>query len=73
MSVETPEGPNIGLINSLATYARTTSRLLEKPVPPLRDAQITERDHLPVCDRRIRVTLIAQASAQSVEEPAADR
>ena len=23
MPIETPEGPNIGLINSLATYART--------------------------------------------------
>ena len=33
--IETPEGPNIGLINSLATYARGQPvRLHREPVPP---------------------------------------
>ena len=32
--IETPEGPNIGLINSLATYARTNEYgFLESPIP----------------------------------------
>ncbi len=33
--IETPEGPNIGLINSLATYARVNEYgFIETPVPP---------------------------------------
>ena len=33
--IETPEGPNIGLINSLSVYARTNDYgFLETPLPP---------------------------------------
>ena len=33
--IETPEGPNIGLINSLATFARGQQvRLHRNPLPP---------------------------------------
>ncbi|MFQ9705287.1 MAG: hypothetical protein ACLR0U_32665 [Enterocloster clostridioformis] len=32
--IETPEGPNIGLINSLATYARANQHgFIEAPLP----------------------------------------
>ena len=41
--IETPEGPNIGLINSLATYARTNSYgFLESPYRKVKDGRVTE-------------------------------
>ena len=41
--IETPEGPNIGLINSLATYARTNKYgFLESPYRRVRDAEVTD-------------------------------
>jgi len=41
--IETPEGPNIGLINSLATYARTNSYgFLESPYRKVIDGQVTD-------------------------------
>ncbi|SFC47148.1 DNA-directed RNA polymerase subunit beta [Marinospirillum celere] len=41
--IETPEGPNIGLINSLATYARTNSYgFLETPYRKVVDSKVTD-------------------------------
>jgi len=41
--IETPEGPNIGLINSLATYARTNSfGFLESPYRRVIDGHVTD-------------------------------
>ena len=41
--IETPEGPNIGLINSLATYARTNSYgFLESPYRKVLDGKVTD-------------------------------
>jgi DNA-directed RNA polymerase subunit beta len=41
--IETPEGPNIGLINSLATYARTNQYgFLESPFRRVKDAVVTD-------------------------------
>ncbi|WP_025733370.1 DNA-directed RNA polymerase subunit beta [Carnimonas nigrificans] len=41
--IETPEGPNIGLINSLATYAHTNSYgFLETPYRKVVDRQVTD-------------------------------
>jgi len=41
--IETPEGPNIGLINSLASYARTNSfGFLESPYRKVIDSKITD-------------------------------
>ncbi len=41
--IETPEGPNIGLINSLATYARTNEYgFLESPYRKVVDGQATD-------------------------------
>ena len=40
--IETPEGPNIGLINSLATFARVNKYgFIESPYRKVRDGQIT--------------------------------
>ncbi len=41
--IETPEGPNIGLINSLATYARTNEYgFIESPVRKVTDGIVTD-------------------------------
>jgi DNA-directed RNA polymerase subunit beta len=44
--IETPEGPNIGLINSLALYARTnTYGFLETPYRKVTDGHVTDDIH----------------------------
>jgi DNA-directed RNA polymerase subunit beta len=44
--IETPEGPNIGLINSLALYARTNQYgFLETPYRKVKDCQVTNEIH----------------------------
>ena len=61
--IETPEGPNIGLINSLATYARTNDYgFLESPYRKVIDGQVTDQiDYLSAIEEGKFV--IAQASA----------
>ncbi|SDM14112.1 DNA-directed RNA polymerase subunit beta [Modicisalibacter muralis] len=61
--IETPEGPNIGLINSLATYSRTNSYgFLETPYRKVVDRQVTdEMVHLSAIEEGDFI--IAQASA----------
>ena len=62
--IETPEGPNIGLINSLATYARTNSYgFLESPYRKVVKNKVSDEIHyLSAIDESDFV--IAQASAQ---------
>ncbi|SEL47056.1 DNA-directed RNA polymerase subunit beta [Atopomonas hussainii] len=44
--IETPEGPNIGLINSLATYARTNAYgFLESPYRVVKDGVVSDEIH----------------------------
>src|SRR4029434_2847617 len=44
--IETPEGPNIGLINSLALYARTSEYgFLETPYRKVKDSKVTDEIH----------------------------
>jgi len=61
--IETPEGPNIGLINSLATYARTNNYgFLESPYRKVNNNNVTNEIHyLSAIDESDFV--IAQASA----------
>ncbi|WP_280564043.1 MULTISPECIES: DNA-directed RNA polymerase subunit beta [unclassified Chromohalobacter] len=61
--IETPEGPNIGLINSLATYSHTNSYgFLETPYRRVDDRQITDDVvHLSAIEEGDFI--IAQASA----------
>ncbi|MEE3086584.1 MAG: DNA-directed RNA polymerase subunit beta, partial [Pseudomonadota bacterium] len=61
--IETPEGPNIGLINSLATYARTNDYgFLESPYRKVVKNKVTDEiDYLSAIDESDFV--IAQASA----------
>jgi DNA-directed RNA polymerase subunit beta len=62
--IETPEGPNIGLINSLATYARTNHYgFLESPVRKVVDRKVTDQiEYLSAINESQFV--IAQASAK---------
>jgi DNA-directed RNA polymerase subunit beta len=62
--IETPEGPNIGLINSLATYARTNEYgFLESPYRKVVDRVATEEiEYLSAINESEYV--IAQASAK---------
>ena len=61
--IETPEGPNIGLINSLAVYARTNQYgFLETPYRKVVNAQVTgEVEYLSAIEEGQHV--IAQANA----------
>ena len=61
--IETPEGPNIGLINSLACFARTNEYgFLETPYRKVEDSKVTDRvDFLSAIEERKFV--IAQANA----------
>jgi DNA-directed RNA polymerase subunit beta len=61
--IETPEGPNIGLINSLATYSRTNEYgFLETPYRRVENGKVTNNiDFLSAIDEAEYV--IAQASA----------
>ena len=44
--IETPEGPNIGLINSLATFARVNKYgFIESPYRKVRDGGVTDEVH----------------------------
>src|SRR6056300_524051 len=61
--IETPEGPNIGLINSLATYARTNDYgFIEAPYRKVVDGKVTDDiEYLSAINEAEHV--IAQASA----------
>ncbi|MCI0511037.1 DNA-directed RNA polymerase subunit beta [Chromohalobacter sp.] len=66
--IETPEGPNIGLINSLATYSHTNSYgFLETPYRRVQDRQVTDEVvHLSAIEEGDFI--IAQASATVDED-----
>ncbi|MGI9292959.1 MAG: DNA-directed RNA polymerase subunit beta, partial [Pseudomonadales bacterium] len=61
--IETPEGPNIGLINSLATYARTNEYgFLESPYRKVANGKVTDEiEYLSAINEAEFV--VAQASA----------
>ena len=66
--IETPEGPNIGLISSLSTYARVNAfGFLETPYRRVIDGQVTtEIEYLTAAEEDRYI--IAQANAQIDEE-----
>ena len=66
--IETPEGPNIGLINSLATYARINKYgFIESPYRRVADGQVTDEVVYLTAIEEGRYT-IAQANAELSEE-----
>ena len=63
--IETPEGPNVGLISSLSTYGRVNEfGFIETPYRKVRDGRVTDEiDYLTAdVDERF---IIAQANAQT--------
>lgn len=62
--IETPEGPNIGLINSLAVYARTNDYgFLETPYLKVENGKVTtDVEYLSAIEERLYI--IAQANAE---------
>lgn len=62
--IESPEGPNIGLIGSLATFARINPfGFIETPYRVVRDGQVTDEVHYLTADDEKR-HVIAQASVK---------
>ena len=61
--IETPEGPNIGLINSLATFARVNKYgFIETPYRKVVDCQVTDEVQYMSATEEMRHT-VAQANA----------
>ena len=62
--IETPEGPNIGLINSLSTYARVNEfGFIETPYRVVKDGRVSDKiDYLTADQEEAKV--IAQANAE---------
>ncbi|WP_095589398.1 DNA-directed RNA polymerase subunit beta [Actibacterium ureilyticum] len=61
--IETPEGPNIGLINSLATFARVNKYgFIETPYRKVVDGQVTDEVNYMSATEEMRHT-VAQANA----------
>ena len=62
--IETPEGPNIGLINSLATFARVNKYgFIETPYRVVKNGMVTDEVHYMSATEEMRHT-VAQANAQ---------
>ncbi|WP_417250770.1 DNA-directed RNA polymerase subunit beta [Celeribacter sp.] len=62
--IETPEGPNIGLINSLATFARVNKYgFIETPYRKVVDGQVTDDVQYMSATEEMRYT-VAQANAK---------
>ncbi len=61
--IETPEGPNIGLINSLATFARVNKYgFIETPYRKVKGGKVTDEVHYMSATEEMRHT-VAQANA----------
>ena len=61
--IETPEGPNIGLINSLATFARVNKYgFIETPYRVVNEGQVSDEVHYMSATEEMRHT-VAQANA----------
>jgi DNA-directed RNA polymerase subunit beta len=57
--IETPEGPNIGLINSLATFSRVNKYgFIETPYRKVKDGKVTNEVVLSLGDGRGRSTTL---------------
>lgn len=66
--IETPEGPNIGLIGSLATYARVNSfGFIETPYRKVVDGKVTDQVEYLTADEEDRYAI-----AEALTETAAD-
>ncbi|MCH2078660.1 MAG: DNA-directed RNA polymerase subunit beta [Rhodobacteraceae bacterium] len=66
--IETPEGPNIGLINSLATFARVNKYgFIETPYRTVKDGQVSDEVRYMSATEEMR-HVVAQANARLTED-----
>jgi DNA-directed RNA polymerase subunit beta len=66
--IETPEGPNIGLINSLSTYARVNEfGFIETPYRVVKDGRVSDKIEYLTADQE-EGKVIAQANAEIDEK-----
>ena len=66
--IETPEGPNIGLIGSLATYARINNfGFIESPYRKVVNGQVTDQVDYLTADEELE-SIIAQANAPMTDD-----
>jgi len=66
--IETPEGPNIGLINSLSTYARVNEfGFIETPYRIVKDGRATDKIEYLTADQE-EAKVIAQANSEIDEK-----
>ncbi len=66
--IETPEGPNIGLINSLASFAKVNKYgFIETPYRTVKDGQVTDEVRYMSATEEMRYT-VAQANANLDED-----
>ena len=66
--IETPEGPNIGLINSLSTYARVNEfGFIETPYRQVKDGKVTDKIDYLTADQE-EAKIIAQANSELDEK-----
>jgi len=66
--IETPEGPNIGLINSLSTYARVNEfGFIETPYRVVKDGRVRDKIEYLTADQE-EGKVIAQANSATDEE-----
>ncbi len=66
--IETPEGPNIGLINSLASFARVNKYgFIETPYRTVKDGEVTDDVNYISATEEMRYT-VAQANAKLTED-----
>ncbi len=66
--IETPEGPNIGLMNSLATFAKVNKYgFIETPYRSVRNGKVTDEVHYISATEEMRHT-VAQANATLSED-----
>ena len=71
--IETPEGPNIGLINSLATFARVNKYgFIESPYRRVKDGRVTDEVVYLSAMEEAKYT-VAQANAELDRQGQADR
>jgi DNA-directed RNA polymerase subunit beta len=64
LPIETPEGPNIGLINSLATFARDQRVRLHRDALPQGGRRQGHNDEMSLSPPTRRVYAVAQANAR---------
>jgi DNA-directed RNA polymerase subunit beta len=67
--IETPEGPNIGLINSLATFARVNKYgFIESPYRKVKDGKVTDEVDLSVGYGRSASTMLRRPTPSIDDE-----